>query len=123
MKSKEEIISEIEKIFRYRLNLRKERMKKNSCRNCARGVRSEKLDDGVKYIVYRCSDGLPFNYEGKCSNFKCLYNDETIEGLMKKDIEDPSIRSAKEPKIAALLWVLQDSEKSWIGKLWEFFKK
>ena len=122
MRTRQEIIDELELLYRSRLRLRVDRMTKRVCRNCVNKTESV-TEDGVgrKCVNYGCKLGLPFHHDGKCGKFKCLYNEADIEGGMLEDIRNPAVRGAKEPKIAALVWVLQGGDEpaglgSWLMK-------
>ena len=139
MKTLEEIKKELEKQFNHRLQLRKERKMKNCCRNCVfhRDLEID-LGDLGKQVRYICSKDKP-QVKKDCSFFKCSQTEKNIEEEMLEDLKNPSICGAKEPKIAALLWVLHEnpieesSEKkkeqhteskkegglSWLGKLFK----
>lgn len=110
MKTEEEIRNQLRQTYEYRLNLRITRKQKNSCKNCQKGV-VQNLDLGQlgEYITYSCTNG----YENKCNNcslYKCKYTRQMIQEQMIQDIKDPSICGCKQPKIAALLWVLHTNK-------------
>lgn len=122
MKNQEAIKRELEKVFNHRLNLRLERKNKNCCKNCTRGIVKEiDLGEFGKHHKFICSERREEVFP--CSFFECAHNDaETREELIA-DIKDPAICNAKEPKIAALLWVLhEDGEPGILDRLKRFFK-
>lgn len=107
MKTENEIKKQLEEIYNYRLSLRIDRKTKKTCRNCIYGKKQEiNLGQFGMEEIWQCS--LPDN---KC-NFDCKYTEKDIENEMLKDISNPSVCGAKEPKIAALLWVLHDDKKN-----------
>lgn len=106
MKTENEIKRQLEEIYNYRLSLRIDRKTKKTCKNCKHGkVQEINLGQFGKEEIWQCS-----LFDKKCE-FDCKYNEKNIEEEMLKDISDPSICGAKEPKIAALLWVLHDDKK------------
>lgn len=122
MKSRAEIKSELERQYLHRLQLRIERKMKNFCRNCKNSQKvSVDLGEFGEQSKYVCKDGLQ-NPESKCEKFECIYNQTIIERELLDDIKDPSVCGAKEPKIAALLWVLHDENLSVLEKVKKFFK-
>ena len=104
MKSEGEIRRQLEEVYGHRLSIRIERYTKPCCRNCVRGVSREfDLGDFGTISKWGCRD------ERKCGDgcgFECRWTPEQIESRMLEDISDPSVCGTKEPKIAALLWVL-----------------
>lgn len=48
----------------------------------------------------------------ECKFFKPAYTHDSIVQEMLSDIRDPSICGAKEPKIAALMWVLHENPEA-----------
>lgn len=110
MKSKEQIIQELQRQFLKRLKLRKDRKLKKSCRNCRLHKEIEiDLGEFGKQIRYSCSEESNVEDIQNCGKFKCIYTPENIEEEMMNDLKDPAICGAKEPKIASLLWVLHDN--------------
>ena len=106
MKTENEIKRQLEEIYNYRLSLRIDRKTKKMCKNCKYGKRQEiNLGQFGMEEMWQCS-----SLDKKCC-FDCKYTEKGIEEEMLKDISDPSICGAKEPKIAALLWVLHDDKK------------
>ena len=107
MKTENEIKRQLEEIYNYRLSLRVDRKTKKTCRNCKHGRKQEiNLGQFGQEEIWQCS-----KLDKKCS-FDCKYTEKDIEDEMLKDISNPSVCGAKEPKIAALLWVLHDDKKS-----------
>lgn len=106
MKTENEIKRQLEEIYNYRLSLRVDRKTKKTCRNCKYGRKQEiNLGQFGQEEIWQCSQ-----LDKKC-NFDCKYTEKDIEEEMLKDISNPSVCGAKEPKIAALLWVLHDDKK------------
>lgn len=93
-------------VYNYRLNLRCQRKFKKCCKNCIFS-KEQILDLGQfgEYIRYICNNGFE---EPRCKNFQCKYNLSDVQKQMLEDIKNPSVCGSKEPKIAALLWVLHD---------------
>ncbi len=115
MKTLEEVKKELEKQFLYRLQLRKDRKMKNCCRNCKIHKDIEfDLGDFGKQIRYVCGEEHP-QLKKECPFFICSQTEEEIEEDMLADLKDPAICGAKEPKIAALLWVLHVDTKNEIS--------
>lgn len=110
MKTKNEIIEELNILLEKRITQKKENMLKNACRNCTHKIDCTKEIDGFRYPFYKCQLGFPYNYDGDCKKFECLYNEGEIIREVRREIEDPALRGAKIPKIAALMWVLQDEK-------------
>lgn len=104
MKTEQEIKKQLEEIYNHRLSLRIERKLKPTCKNCKHGC---------KKMIDLGSFGLSEYWDCTKDNcdFECKYTQDFIEQEMINDISDPSICGAKEPKIAALLWVLHDGKK------------
>ncbi len=94
------------------MRLRLERKLKNCCRNCARRQDKEfDLGDFGKTVWYVCGRGYEYPKDGGgCPGFECASTEEGIRDELLRDIGDPAVCGAKEPKIAALLWVLKDDE-------------
>ena len=110
MKNEKEIKKQLEDVYEYRFALRLERKTKRNCRNCVWGVENTfDIGEFGKVSKWECKQSQKFS--DKCT-FKCKYTNEDIEKEMMEDISDPSICGAKEPKIAALLWVLHDGKQS-----------
>ena len=121
MRSEKEIIEQLSRLFERRLTLRFDRKLKPMCRNCTHKQDVSCETDGVHYVKYSCSKGLPFMKEGACPEFKCAYSEASIREEMVRDIVNPTTRGAKEPQIAALVWVLNGGD-GWMAKLKSFFK-
>ncbi len=79
------------------------------CRNC-RKSRCIKVDLGEFGMQdrYVCRENLERPAGGICMRFEPVYDHAMIEKELLDDIRDPAVCGAKEPKIAALLWVLHD---------------
>lgn len=114
MKTEQEVREQLKETYEHRLSLRVLRKEKNSCKNCEKGsMQTLDLGEFGEYVKYVCMNG----YENKCNScplFKCKYTREQIEEEMFEDIKDPSICGCKEPKIAALLWVLHKNQEEQI---------
>ncbi|MBP5458643.1 MAG: hypothetical protein J6Y62_00500 [Clostridia bacterium] len=127
MKNEAQLIEECNREFAKRLELRKSRMLKTACRNCANKKDECFKFHGVDVLFYKCALGLPFHHDGKCPEFKCLYTGQQIEDQMWKDIANPAVCKAKEPVLATLIWVLNGGERKpegFLDKLKrKFFKK
>lgn len=108
MKSKEQIQKELEQLYKRRFLLRYARKTKKCCKNCKKS-HAEYFDLGEfgKHEKYTCSR----HDAGINCQFECKWTEEDIEKEMLNDISNPSICGAKEPKIAALLWVLHDGQE------------
>ena len=124
MKSQQTVTAELEKQYLHRLQLRLDRYLKPACRNCTHRVPVEvDLGDFGKATRYGCGIGKAPDAQG-CGSFKCVYSRRQIEESLLNDIRDPAVCGAKEPKIAALLWVLHDEEDlSFFGKLKGLFRR
>lgn len=109
MKSEKEIRAELERQYKHRLGLRLERKLKNCCRNCAKGVEQE-FNLGEFGIARKCICSDNLSMEDNCPSFVPIHTAEAIEQEMIEDLKNPADCGAKEPKIAALLWVLQNKE-------------
>lgn len=108
MKTREEIVEELERQYAYRLNLRCDRYTRNECRNCTSKVaRPYDLGEFGVHTHYGCAAGKTYR-KGGCPDFKCGYSRADIEERFLEELRDPAVCGAKEPKIAALLWVLHD---------------
>lgn len=89
-----------------------DRRMKKTCRNCKnKSEMTIDLGELGKQTRYACSIGGSPSSSKDCSKFICINTKESIEQEMIEDIGDPSICGAKEPKIAALLWVLHENPK------------
>jgi len=110
MKNEVQIKEQLKDIYEHRLGLRISRKMKRSCRNCIYGKETTfNLGEFGDITKYACSLSLDFNNDCK---FECKNNKDGIEKEMIEDIKDPSVCGAKEPKIAALLWVLHEGKSS-----------
>lgn len=110
MKSEEEIRKQLEQVYQHRLFLRIQRKMKKTCRNCKFGINKEfDLGDFGTMNRWQCKDGKNCY---SCSDFVCINTQQEIQKDMLKDISDPSICGAKQPKIAMLLWVLHEGVKN-----------
>lgn len=110
MKSEEEIRKQLEQVYQHRLLLRIQRKMKKTCRNCKFGINKEfDLGDFGTMNRWQCKDGKNCY---SCSDFVCINTQQEIQKEMLKDISDPSICGAKQPKIAMLLWVLHEGIKN-----------
>ena len=107
MKTEEEIKSQLVLVYERRLMLRIERKTKHTCRNCKHGIKCDfDFGDFGSMSKWVCKNNKTYN-EG--CGFACLHNEKEIEEEMLRDIADPAICGAKEPKIAMLMWVLHNS--------------
>ena len=124
MKSQQKVTAELEKQYLHRLQLRLDRYLKPACRNCTHRVPLEiDLGDFGQATKYGCDAGKKPDASG-CEGFCCAYSRKQIEEALLNDIRDPAVCGAKEPKIAALLWVLHDEEDaSFFGKLKVMFRR
>lgn len=103
MKTEEEIRKQLEEVYQHRFLLRCERKLKKCCKNCKFSVETTiDLGEFGKQSKYVCK------HEGDC-DFKPKFTSKEIEKEMIEDIANPSVCGAKEPKLAALLWVLHEN--------------
>lgn len=110
MKTQQEICKQLEEIYQHRLLLRIQRKTKKTCRNCKFGVQKVyNLGQFGEISKWQCS--MAGNKIHDCNKFQCLHNEQQIQKQMIKDLSDPSICGAKEPKIAMLMWILHDQNK------------
>lgn len=65
--------------------------------------------------------GMGLDQEASCDRYECANTRESIEREMLNDIRDPAVCGAKEPKIAALLWVLHEDNVSVFEKVKKMF--
>lgn len=108
MKSEAEIKEQLVTTYEHRLRLRVGRKTKRVCRNCIHGKSfNYNLGEFGEVTKYGCIEEHSF---GPQCPFVCKYNLESIEDEMMNDIKCPSVCGAKEPKIAALLWVLHTGD-------------
>lgn len=109
MKTVQEIQNQLEQIYKHRFLLRLERKTKRNCRNCKRGF-CKQFDLGQfgEVTQWKCKDQKQCNEN---CGFQCKNTPQEIQKQMIKDISDPSICGAKQPKIAILLWVLHGTKK------------
>lgn len=123
LKTYSEIKTELEKLYLHRLQLRLDRKLKNFCRNCKNSSKvSIDLGEFGLQTKYVCKDGLQ-NPDSQCEKFDCVYTSPIVEKELLDDIKDPSICGAKEPKIAALLWVLHnENDSNLFDKIKKFFR-
>ena len=107
MKSQEQIRKQLEQTYNHRLSLRITRKQKKSCRNC-KYCEQKNYDLGQfgNIIRYGCLYGFSVS---ECQKFECRYTIQQIQKQMIQDIKDPSICGSKQPKIAALMWVLHNN--------------
>lgn len=109
MKEQNRIEEELEKQYLHRLQLRIDRKMKNCCKNCSHGVEKQfNLGEFGVHSKFVCKEGIDLGFP--CS---CFEPSNTVQGIEKElieDIKDPAICGAKEPKIAALLWVLHEDK-------------
>ena len=104
MKSEAEIRKRLEDVYRHRLGIRVSRCTSRMCRNCVHGMcREFDLGEFGSVGKWVCRDGHDC---GASCGFECKTSEEEIEDAMIREISDPSICGAKEPKIAMLMWVL-----------------
>ena len=124
MKTLSEIKKELERQFNHRLQLRMERKLKPFCRNCRNSVEVEHdLGEFGRQTCHSCKAGCRM-MEGSCDKFECRYSPDSIRQELWEDIRNPAVCGAKEPKIAALLWVLHDDgEKGVFQKIRQFFDR
>lgn len=122
MKDINTIKKELEKQYLYRLQLRLDRKLKNCCKNCKRGSEREfDLGEFGIHTKFVCKEGFEASFP--CENFEPLHTNKSIEENLLSDIRDPAICGAKEPKIAALLWVLHDGDKrGFVSKFKSLFR-
>lgn len=132
MKDRAQIKEELERQYLHRLQLRLDRKLKNCCKNCKRGKEKEfNLGEFGIHSKFVCKDGLESGFP--CSCFESLHTNESVERELLNDLKDPAIAGAKEPKIAALLWVLHGEKKDeenhlptfidTVGKIFGILKK
>lgn len=123
MKNMETIKKELKKQYLHRLQLRVERKLKNCCRNCKHGTEQEfNLGEFGIHTKFICRESMENCFP--CANFEPLHTQISIEEELLSDIRNPSICGAKEPKIAALLWVLHDDNgKGFISKVKNLFNR
>jgi len=109
MKSESEVKKQLEDVYEHRFLLRIERKTKRCCRNC-KNVKETIFDFGEfgKLPKLECIKNQKFSEH---CDYNCKYTHDSIEKEMIDDISDPSICGAKEPKIAALLWVLHGGKQ------------
>lgn len=112
MKNELEIKLKLEEIYNHRLSLRIERKTKKTCKNCKKGIENDyNLGEFGNCTKWECC--LPnVDLDTENCKFECKNSVEQIEKEMLSDISNPSICGAKEPKIAALLWVLHHNENN-----------
>ena len=111
MKERSKIKEELERQYLHRLQLRLDRKLKNCCKNCKRGEEKEfNLGEFGIHSKFICKDHMNVGFP--CPYFEALHSKETVEHELLEDLKKPAIAGAKEPKIAALLWVLHDDEKT-----------
>ena len=111
MKTEREIKSELERLFNHRLRLRLERKLGHRCRNCVHSVETvHDLGDFGRQPCHTCSLGRARCTSGQCEMFECINTEASIRQELLDDISDPAVCGAKEPKIAALLWVLGNGD-------------
>lgn len=106
MKSQVQIRKQLEQTYNHRLQLRLSRKQKKCCRNC-KYCEQKNYDLGQfgNIIRYGCIYGSEFC---NCQKFECRYTEQQIQEQMLQDIKDPSVCGSKQPKIAALMWVLHN---------------
>lgn len=117
------IRKELEKQYLHRLQLRIDRKLKNCCKNCQRGTEQEfNLGEFGIHTKFVCKDCFETTFP--CKNFKPLHTKKSVEEELLSDIRDPAVCGAKEPKIAALLWVLHDDgdKQGFVSKIKNLFK-
>lgn len=122
MKSESEIRKRLEDVYRHRLGIRVSRCTSRMCRNCVRGMCRE-FDLGEFGTVGKwvCRDGQDC---GEACGFECKTTEAEIEEAMLREMSDPAICGAKEPKLAMLMWVLHGGHgsSSSEGTLWSRIK-
>lgn len=123
MKDQETIKRELENQYLHRLQLRLDRKLKNCCKNCKHGKEQEfNLGEFGIHTKFVCKEDMDMSFP--CTNFEPAHTAKSIEESLLSDIRDPAVCGAKEPKIAALLWVLHDEgNTSFISKIKNLFSK
>lgn len=118
MKTEKEIMNKANELYESFLQKKLENYLTCSNNNCIYNKRhrvrgygkvgfciNQKLLKDKNQPVYVCND---LEVAKSCSYYECAYNEETVKELYKKELSTPSICGQKYPKLAVLLWVLQD---------------
>lgn len=133
MKTEEQIKEKIEQVFQKRLNQRIEKYLSRNNRNCLYNISKE--IDGKEHLFCANPENPIVKKEiisicetiedcKKCEHYVCKNTKEIVERQFVEDISDPSVCGIREPKLAVLLWVLNDKNKDEKScSLFKFFKK
>jgi hypothetical protein len=121
MKTEQQITEKVDSLFQKRLKQRKEKFLAKHHRNClfnlSKDINGEEHCFCTNVNNSLVQNELIFLCENievceRCSFYQCKNTEKSVEEQMIKDISDPSICGIKEPKLAVLLWVLNDGNKS-----------
>jgi hypothetical protein len=62
----------------------------------------------------------------QCKMFRCRNTMDSVDGEFRDILRSPQRCGEKFPKLAVLIWVIQDREvgnkNSWLAKLWQIFR-
>lgn len=128
MKTEPEIVDKLEMLIEKAFVSRKEKFLSKNAINCVHNFVS-KLPKMGKVGFCEKNRGKPCNGEDaeNCPCFKCKRVEDDVHKELLEVLGDPARCGQEYPKIAMLLWVLQETpekkKESWLGRLKQRFTK
>lgn len=120
MRERQEVLEKFAEMRTLKLKERKAEFLSRQPRNCFFNFRQRVRQNGaigfcqnpevIKTIgnkVFVCNDGETAE---RCGNFKCRNTDESVEREFDEVLKSPSRCGQEYPKLAVLIWFLQDFE-------------
>lgn len=134
MKSESDIKMQLKCMIERRLNLRFKKMLSKNPHNCVNAREYDIVfNNDKKYNKVLCSLNMnrgeifvcDVAFCNKCGYYKLKNTKGEVENNFKNEISNPELCAQTEPKIAMLLWVLQDTKTTENIKLniWGIIKK
>jgi hypothetical protein len=135
MRSREEVLERYYELRNKTLRNRKAKLLSKNHPNCLHNVRLPVKGIGKVGLCQNplllqerghplvCNDD---EFSGRCECFECLYTEKLIEQEFNAILSLPSRCGEEFPKLAMLIWFLQDdtvSPKPWNSRLWGHLKR
>jgi len=137
MRTNEEVKQKLNELYQKKLKLRIKKYLKRSFINCKFNERVL-LEKGQFKAKIGCCNNPILNDKNKqfnicneenkaihCKYYQCKHDKKEIEDQFIKEISEPKICGQREPKIAILMWFLQQNNLeeiktiNWIKRLWQ----